>query len=55
MFAVLLVGSMAAPLASGMTKFLGNVVASSVPSGWDNYWDQATAENGCKWEFIEGS
>jgi endo-1,4-beta-xylanase len=55
MFAALVLGSYAAsPLAAGQSKFLGNVIAGSVPANWDTYWNQATAENGCKWGSVQG-
>nr|BAF57346.1 putative glycosyl hydrolase family10 [uncultured symbiotic protist of Hodotermopsis sjoestedti] len=40
-------------LATGKSKFLGNIIPYSVPSNWDQYWNQATAENGCKWGSVE--
>src|ERR1700761_5648488 len=40
-------------------KYLGNVIDGTTNSGADNkfntYWNQATAENGCKWGSVEGS
>nr|AFG19441.1 xylanase [uncultured symbiotic protist of Coptotermes formosanus] len=42
-------------LATGKSKFLGNIIPSSVPSNWDTYWNQATAENGCKWGSVQNS
>lgn len=54
MFALLILNAFSA-LATGKSKFLGNIIASSVPSNWDDYWNQVTAENGCKWESVEGS
>nr|BAF57407.1 putative glycosyl hydrolase family10 [uncultured symbiotic protist of Neotermes koshunensis] len=54
MLTVLIVASLSAvPLASGQSRFLGNIIASSVPSNWDTYWNQATAENGCKWGSVQ--
>nr|BAF57403.1 putative glycosyl hydrolase family10 [uncultured symbiotic protist of Neotermes koshunensis] len=41
------------PLAKGQSKFLGNIIAASVPANWDTYWNQATAENGCKWGSVD--
>lgn len=36
-------------------KFVGNIIASSVPSNWSNYWNQVTPENATKWGSVEGS
>ncbi|MCL6589607.1 MAG: endo-1,4-beta-xylanase [Firmicutes bacterium] len=35
------------------TKFLGNIIASSVPSNWTTYWNQVTPENGGKWGSVQ--
>lgn len=43
-----------ASLASG-SKFLGNVIASSVPSNFSTYWNQITPENATKWGSVEGT
>ncbi len=43
-----------AGLASG-GKFLGNVIASSIPSNWSTYWNQVTPENATKWGSVEGT
>ena len=42
-----------AQLAAGKEKFLGNIVASSVPSTFDTYWNQITPENAGKWGSVE--
>jgi endo-1,4-beta-xylanase len=42
-------GFSAIPLASGQSKWLGNVIGGTIPSNENNYWNQATSENGCKW------
>ena len=46
-------------LADGAAKFVGNITQSnSSPGPNDEYtklWNQATAENGCKWGSIEGT
>lgn len=43
-------------LADGAAKFVGNIIQSTqVRSDFTTLWNQATAENGCKWESIEGS
>lgn len=45
----------AAPLASGATKFLGNITTNgAVRSDFGTYWNQITAENECKWGSVEG-
>lgn len=43
-----------AALVSG-SKFLGNVIASNVPSNFSTYWNQVTPENSTKWGSVEGS
>jgi GH35 family endo-1,4-beta-xylanase len=43
-----------AALASG-PKFLGNIIAGSVPSNFATYWNQVTPENGTKWGSVEAS
>ena len=43
-------------LADGAAKFVGNITQSnSVGSDFTELWNQATAENGCKWGSVEGS
>ena len=43
-------------LADGAAKFIGNITQSnSVGSDFTALWNQATAENGCKWGSVEGS
>ncbi|MEC0235717.1 endo-1,4-beta-xylanase [Paenibacillus kribbensis] len=37
------------------SKFLGNVIAGSVPTGYGTYWNQVTPENSTKWGSVEGS
>ncbi|WP_179031079.1 endo-1,4-beta-xylanase [Paenibacillus kribbensis] len=37
------------------SKFLGNVIAGSVPAGYGTYWNQVTPENSTKWGSVEGS
>ena len=56
LFAVLVL-AMATQTNAGLakTKFLGNIVSSSVPSNYATYWDQVTPENGGKWGTVEGS
>jgi endo-1,4-beta-xylanase len=53
MFVLVSVALASSPLAKGQSKWLGNIIAGSVPANWDNYWNQATAENGCKWGSVE--
>lgn len=58
--AALAVPSFAGPgLADGAAKFVGNITQSNtVPGPNDEFtklWNQATAENGCKWGSVEGS
>ena len=42
-----------AQLANGQPKFLGNVIGSSVPANFSQYWNQVTPENAGKWESVE--
>ncbi|WP_239613466.1 endo-1,4-beta-xylanase [Cohnella mopanensis] len=44
-----------AGLAPTGSKFLGNVIASSVPSNFGTYWNQVTPENSTKWGSVEGT
>lgn len=47
-----------AQLAKGANKFLGNItqIGSGSPSSqFTGLWNQATAENGCKWGSVEGT
>jgi len=43
-----------AALVSG-SKFLGNIIAGSVPSNFATYWNQVTPENSTKWGAVEGT
>ncbi len=43
-----------AGLATG-NKFLGNIIAGSVPSNFGTYWNQVTPENSTKWGAVEGT
>ncbi|MEN8905624.1 MAG: endo-1,4-beta-xylanase [Clostridiales bacterium] len=47
--------SLNAALADGKTKFLGNVMGSSVPSNFGEYWNQVTPENATKWGSVESN
>jgi len=46
-------------LADGAAKFVGNITQSNTAPGpndtYTKLWNQATAENGCKWGSIEGN
>jgi len=44
-----------AQIAAGKCKFLGNIIASSIPSNFNNYWNQVTPENAGKWGSAESS
>ena len=44
-----------AQIAAGKCKFLGNVIASSVPSNFTTYWNQITPENAGKWGSVEST
>lgn len=54
------VSAVAGPgLADGASKFVGNITQSNqvpaVNSQFSELWNQATAENGCKWGSVEGT
>ncbi|MHB8062276.1 MAG: endo-1,4-beta-xylanase [Ruminiclostridium sp.] len=51
---VLPMGIANAGLAKG-DKFLGNIIASNVPSDFSTYWNQVTPENASKWGSAEPS
>jgi GH35 family endo-1,4-beta-xylanase len=36
-------------------KYLGNIIASTVKSNFNTYWNGVTAENGCKWGSVEAT
>lgn len=46
-------------IADGAAKFVGNITQSNTAPGpndeYTKLWNQATAENGCKWGSIEGT
>lgn len=44
-----------AQLAGDDCKFLGNIVANSVPINFNLYWNQITPENSGKWGSVEAS
>ncbi|MBX4269924.1 endo-1,4-beta-xylanase [Clostridium estertheticum] len=41
--------------AMSRSKFVGNIVGSSVPSDFATYWNQVTPENATKWGSVESS
>lgn len=47
----------AQPLATGKSKFLGNVIRNGylIPSNFKTYWNQVTPENAGKWGMVEGT
>lgn len=44
-----------AGLSGNNPKFLGQIISSSVPSNFDQYWNQVTPENSTKWGSVESS
>jgi endo-1,4-beta-xylanase len=44
-----------AAMAQQGSKFVGNIIAGSVPSNFATYWNQVTPENATKWGSVEGS
>lgn len=52
---VSLSNSASAALADGKSKFLGNIIAGSVPSNYTRYWNQVTPENSSKWGSVEAT
>jgi len=44
-----------AQLAKDKPKFLGNIVANSVPANFGTYWNQVTPENAGKWGSVEAT
>lgn len=43
------------PLAKCKGKYLGNIIEKSAGINYNNYWNQATSENGSKWGSIENT
>lgn len=37
------------------SKFVGNIIASNIPAGYENYWNQVTPENSTKWGSVEAN
>jgi endo-1,4-beta-xylanase len=48
-------GAAHAQLATGKPKFLGNIIAGSVPASFSSYWNQVTPENSGKWGSVEAT
>jgi endo-1,4-beta-xylanase len=46
-------GAAHAQIAAGKPKFLGNIIAGSVPSNFNAYWNQVSPENSGKWGSVE--
>lgn len=44
-----------AQIAKSKSKFLGNVIARSVPPDYSTYWNQVTPENAGKWGSVEAT
>jgi len=44
-----------AQMAEGKDKFLGNIIAGTVPRNFVTYWNQVTPENAGKWGSVESS
>ncbi len=43
------------PIAAGQSKFLGCAFSTTQSANFQNYWNQATPENGGKWGSVEGT
>ena len=54
---ILLASAADAQIAAGKCKFLGNIIPSwaPVPTNFNQYWNQVTAENAGKWGSVESS
>lgn len=48
-------GDATAQIAAGKEKFLGNIIANSVPPNFNTYWNQITPENAGKWGSVEAT
>jgi endo-1,4-beta-xylanase len=42
-------------LAKDKCKFLGNIIGGSIPTGFEDYWNQVTPENAGKWGSVEAT
>jgi endo-1,4-beta-xylanase len=51
---ILPMGSTEAAMAKG-EKWVGQIIANSIPSNFATYWNQSTPENSTKWGSVEGS
>ncbi|WP_425452312.1 endo-1,4-beta-xylanase [Paenibacillus sambharensis] len=53
----MVISAFAATASAGLSrsKFLGNIIAGSVPSNFGSYWNQVTPENSTKWDAVEGN
>ena len=47
--------SLQAQLGTCKGKYLGNIIAYSIPSNYSTLWNQVTSENGSKWGSVEGT
>ncbi len=52
---ILIVLLLLSPSQLAQGKFLGNVIGSSIPENFSNYWDQVTPENAGKWGSVESN
>jgi GH35 family endo-1,4-beta-xylanase len=54
-FILISIFKMNAQIATGQSKFLGNVIGGNTPASFATYWNQVTPENAGKWESVEGT
>ena len=47
------VNNLDAQIAFGKCKFMGNIIAGSVPFTFTTYWNQVTPKNSGKWGSVE--
>jgi endo-1,4-beta-xylanase len=52
---VLFFAEVNAQIAKGKCKFIGNIIAGSVPADFTTYWNQITPENAGKWASVEST
>lgn len=52
---LIMTASLSAQMAAGKSKFVGNIIAGSVPANYSTYWNQITPENAGKWGSVEGT
>jgi endo-1,4-beta-xylanase len=56
MFAAFFATSLSSvPLAKNSSKFLGNVVAATVPASFDTYWNAISTLDGAEWRLVEAT